>query len=82
MTGYNYRMPNLNAALLLAQLEKLGDFIISKRNLAHEYEMYFKSINYDFEEPKKETNYWLNSILLKDRNQRDQFLEESNLMVL
>tara|TARA_B100000963_G_scaffold351526_1_gene363220 strand:+ start:3058 stop:4218 length:1161 start_codon:yes stop_codon:yes gene_type:complete len=80
MTGYNYRMPNLNAALLIAQLEKLGDFIISKRNLAHEYEMYFKSINYDFfEEPKNsKSNYWLNSILLKDKNQRDQFLEESN----
>ena len=42
--------------------------------------MYFKSINYNFfEEPKNsKSNYWLNSILLKDKNQRDQFLEQSN----
>jgi perosamine synthetase len=80
MTGYNYRMPNLNAALLFAQLEKLDDFIISKRKLANEYETYFKSMNYDFfKEPKNsKSNYWLNSIILKDKIQRDQFLEESN----
>ena len=42
MIGYNYRMPNINAALLLAQLEKLNDFIDNKRNLAKRYEAFFK----------------------------------------
>ena len=52
--GYNYRMPNLNAALLVAQLEKLDDFITNKRSLALKYENFFKSLNYDFfKEPKK-----------------------------
>jgi dTDP-4-amino-4,6-dideoxygalactose transaminase len=80
MTGYNYRMPNLNAALLTAQLEKLNDFIANKRNLANQYEVFFKSINYNFfKEPKdSKSNYWLNSIILKDKKQRDQFLEETN----
>jgi len=80
MTGYNYRMPNLNAALLTAQLEKLNDFIANKRNLANQYEVFFKSINYNFfKEPKdSKSNYWLNCIILKDKKQRDQFLEETN----
>ena len=80
MTGYNYRMPNLNAALLIAQLEKLNDFIANKRNLANKYEVFFKSINYNFfKEPKdSKSNYWLNSIIFKDKKGRDQFLEETN----
>ncbi|MDB4160720.1 LegC family aminotransferase [Candidatus Pelagibacter sp.] len=80
MVGYNYRMPNLNAALLVAQLEKLNDFITNKRNLANKYETFFKSMNYDFFKELKDSksNYWLNSIMLKDKNQRDKFLEETN----
>ena len=80
MVGYNYRMPNLNAALLVAQLEKLNDFITNKRNLASKYEIFFKSTNYNFfKEPEdSRSNYWLNSIILKDKTQRDKFLEESN----
>ena len=78
--GYNYRMPNLNAALLVAQLEKLNDFITNKRNLANKYEIFFKSVDYNFfKEPKdSRSNYWLNSIILKDKTQRDKFLEETN----
>ena len=78
--GYNYRMPNLNAALLVAQLEKLNDFITNKRNLANKYEIFFKSVDYNFfKEPKdSRSNYWLNSIILKDKTHRDKFLEESN----
>ncbi len=78
--GYNYRMPNLNAALLVAQLENLNDFIINKRNLANEYEAFFKDVNFDFfKEPKdSKSNYWLNAIILKNKKQRDQFLEETN----
>ena len=73
-------MPNLNAALLVAQLEKLNDFITNKRNLANKYEAFFKSMNYDFFKELKDSksNYWLNSIMLKDKNQRDKFLEETN----
>jgi aminotransferase in exopolysaccharide biosynthesis len=80
MIGYNYRMPNLNAALLVAQLEKLNDFITNKRNLANKYETFFKSMDYNFfKEPKdSRSNYWLNSIILKDKTQRDKFLEETN----
>ena len=80
MVGYNYRMPNLNAALLVAQLEKLNDFITNKRNLANKYETFFKSMDYNFfKEPEdSRSNYWLNSIILKDKIQRDKFLEETN----
>ena len=80
MVGYNYRMPNLNAALLVAQLEKLNDFITNKRNLANKYEIFFKNMDYNFfKEPKdSRSNYWLNSIILKDKTQRDKFLEETN----
>jgi perosamine synthetase len=81
MVGYNYRMPNLNAALLVAQLEKLNDFIINKRILAVKYEKFFKSINYNFfKEPKNsKSNYWLNSIILKNKKKKNQFLQETNL---
>ena len=80
MVGYNYRMPNINAALLIAQLEKLNDFIVNKRNLANKYEAYFKSTDYNFfKEPKdSKSNYWLNSIILDEKLQRDQFLKETN----
>ena len=80
MVGYNYRMPNLNAALLVAQLEKLNDFITNKRNLANKYETFFKGTAFNFfKEPKNsKSNYWLNSIVLKDKDQRDKFLEETN----
>ena len=80
MVGYNYRMPNLNAALLVAQLEKLNDFITNKRNLANNYETFFNNMDYNFfKEPKdSKSNYWLNCIILKDKRQRDQFLEETN----
>jgi perosamine synthetase len=80
MIGYNYRMPNINAALLAAQLEKLDDFIINKRNLAKKYEIFFKGSDYKFfKEPKNsKSNYWLNLIILKNKQQRDLFLEETN----
>jgi len=80
MVGYNYRMPNLNAALLVAQLENLDKFINSKRRLANEYEAFFNSTNYVFvKEPmESKSNYWLNSILLKNKQQRDEFLNETN----
>jgi perosamine synthetase len=80
MIGYNYRMPNLNAALLVAQLENLEFFIKNKRKLAKIYEVFFKKTNYNFfkERRKSKSNYWLNSILLQNKQQRDKFLEETN----
>jgi len=80
MVGYNYRMPNLNAALLVAQLENLDNFISSKRKLANVYETFFNSTNYVFvkESMDSKSNYWLNSILLKNKQQRDEFLGETN----
>ena len=65
--GYNYRMPNLNAALGCAQLEQLDGFLASKRALAERYAAAFKPLDdvTFFTEPKfARSNYWLNVILL------------------
>lgn len=80
MVGYNYRMPNINAALLVAQLENLNYFLTNKRKLAKTYEEFFKTQEYTFfKEPKlSKSNYWLNTLLLKDKKQRDKFLKETN----
>ena len=80
MVGYNYRMPNLNAALLVAQFENLDKFISNKRELASEYETFFKNIDYNFfKEPKEcKSNYWLNTIIFKNKSQRDEFLKITN----
>ena len=80
MIGYNYRMPNINAALLVAQLEKLNYFLKNKRKLAKKYQNYFKNTNIDFfEEPKNcKSNYWLNVIILKNKAVRDKFLKKTN----
>jgi perosamine synthetase len=80
MIGYNYRMPNINAALLVAQLENLDNFILNKRSLAKKYNVFFKNLDYlFFKEPKySKSNYWLNSIILKNKTQRDKFLKQTN----
>ena len=80
MVGYNYRMPNLNAALILAQLEQLNGFLKSKRLLAKSYEKFFNSSDTQFvsEPENSKSNYWLNSIVLKDKDQRNAFLDETN----
>jgi len=80
--GYNYRMPNLNAALACAQLEQLDKFLKSKRELAHSYQAFFKNTEATFvSEPEhSKSNYWLCAILLKDRETRDEFLHYSNDM--
>lgn len=76
--GYNYRMPNINAALGCAQLEQLGGFLDSKRNLAALYEKAFsglKQVTF-FKEPSyAQSNYWLNAILLDEAARRDEVLE-------
>jgi len=80
MVGYNYRMPNLNAALLVAQLENLDNFIDKKRKLADMYKEFFKGVDCKFvkESAESNSNYWLNAIILNDKQQRDIFLNESN----
>lgn len=79
-TGYNYRMPNLNAAVGLAQMEQLEIFIEKKRNLANIYHGFFEKegIPVQVEPEGSRANYWLNCIFLKDYIQRDEFLKYSN----
>ncbi|MFN0290521.1 LegC family aminotransferase [Pedobacter helvus] len=78
--GYNYRMPNLNAALACAQLEQLPMFVENKRELAAKYKDFFKEVPINFiEEPIDcKANYWLNAILLDDVKQRNEFLQFTN----
>jgi len=78
--GYNYRMPNLNAALLVAQLENVSKFLLSKRELAETYKSYFQNSEITFQlEPKNsKSNYWLNAIFLNNKAERDDFLKETN----
>jgi len=78
--GFNYRLPNLNAALLVAQLEQVNCFLENKRGLAKMYEDFFSSIDVMFiKEPKDAiSNYWLNAIMLDNKEQRDLFLEYTN----
>lgn len=78
--GYNYRMPNLNAALLVAQLEQLPLFLEKKRALAQRYANFFENKSLTFiTEPKNATsNYWLMALLLANESERDAFLEYTN----
>ncbi|MBN1183538.1 MAG: LegC family aminotransferase [Bacteroidales bacterium] len=78
--GYNYRMPNINAGLGLAQLEQLGKFIQTKREIADFYSQFFKNIDIEFvKEPNDaRSNYWLNCIVLNNKEERDSFLKYSN----
>lgn len=78
--GFNFRMPNLNAALACAQLEQLQSFVVQKRALAREYEAHFKSIGVNFRtEPEgTQANYWLMTVELEDKQERDMFLQYFN----
>lgn len=81
MIGFNYRLPNINAAIAVAQLEKLDFFLENKLKTAKLYEDYFYNIeNIDFISARKDTkpNFWLNAILLDSKKNRDLFLESSN----
>lgn len=78
--GYNYRMPNINAALGLAQLEQLPSFLKSKRQIAEAYKNFFSTSTSTFvaEPPNSHSNYWLNCILLRNKEERDFFLKYTN----
>lgn len=78
--GYNYRLPNLNAALGCAQLEQLETFISSKRQLATRYADHLKGSDLQFivEPAGCRSNYWLNAVICSDREQRDTLLAATN----
>ncbi len=79
--GYNYRMPNINAALLCAQLEQIETFIEQKRNLASKYaELFaqFQDIKFLVEPNDQKSNYWLCSVLFPNKEDRDTFLKMAN----
>ena len=79
--GYNYRMPNINAALGCAQLEHLDEFIADKRTTAAAYAEYFKhvdDIDFFVEPENSFSNYWLNVVILRNRDAQQAFLQETN----
>lgn len=78
--GYNYRLPNLNAALGCAQMEQLEDFIRAKREIAACYAKFFArhDISFVTEPPDARANYWLNAVVLDDREERESFVRHMN----
>ena len=78
--GYNYRMPNLNAALGVAQMEKLPDMLDAKRAIADRYAAFFADCDEQFvrERTGVTANYWLNAILTDNRSARDEWLAMTN----
>lgn len=79
--GYNYRMPNINAALGCAQMENLDSFLRNKRVIAKKYKDFFIQFNdiEFFSEPINcKSNYWLNAILMKDNDAQKEFLQYTN----
>jgi len=81
--GYNYRMPNINAALGCAQLEQLPAMLAAKRELFHRYELEFSSISgirLMAEPDECQSNYWLQTLILdhEKADQRDTLLHATN----
>lgn len=81
--GYNYRMPNINAALGCAQLEQLDRFVRDKRALAEKYRLAFENmrgVTFFMEPAYAKSNYWLNACVLSEENasMRDEILAQTN----
>ena len=78
--GFNYRMPNLNAALGCAQMEVLPKFLKQKRMLAEQYNVLFSDSDFQFvlEPEYAQSNYWLNAIICPDTESRNLLLKETN----
>jgi len=81
--GFNYRMPNINAALGCAQLEKLDLFLADKRRTADRYAAFFQDLadpdcRFVPEPANSRSNYWLGAMLVPDLAQRDRLLRECN----
>jgi dTDP-4-amino-4,6-dideoxygalactose transaminase len=73
-------MPNLNAALGMAQLEQLREFVDNKREVARNYISWCRDKNLEIliEPEGARSNYWLNALILRDSDERDSFLQETN----
>tara|TARA_B100000427_G_scaffold287517_1_gene262178 strand:- start:6565 stop:7713 length:1149 start_codon:yes stop_codon:yes gene_type:complete len=80
MVGYNYRLPNINAALGCAQMLKIKNFLEIKKDLSNHWKNYFGEHNVDFCTPIKgaKSNNWLHAILLNSKKERDIFIEYTN----
>lgn len=78
--GYNYRLPNINAALACAQMENLSFFIEEKRRVAEKYCIFFADHELTFINEAKNcrANYWLNTLISKDITDRNKFLDATN----
>ncbi|EHH2510142.1 aminotransferase LegC [Campylobacter coli] len=79
MIAYNYRLCNVNAAILFAGLENLELFLENKRELAKIYKDFFKNhdkCKFIDEKSNEKSNFWLNTLLFKNENLRNIFLEE------
>ena len=78
--GFNYRMPNINAAIGVAQIEKLPDILKEKADVAKIYSKFFEQVSINFIRPlnKANANNWLNAIILNDQKERDSFLQVTN----
>jgi len=79
--GYNYRMPNINAALGCAQLEQIDTILVNKRETAEKYKHFFsdkENIRFFTEPEGSKSNYWLNAVLLNDKEEQLKFLEYTN----
>lgn len=78
--GYNYRLTNVNAAIGVAQMEKISEYLKNKRETAGKYEQFCREHGIVFITEPKDTvsNYWLNAIVLENNEERDAFLEFSN----
>jgi len=75
--GFNYRMPNLNAALVLAGLERINEILKNKKKTYQQYEKFFTCKDTPLlKEPKNSTsNYWLNTILLKNSDEKNRLID-------
>lgn len=78
--GYNYRLPNLNAALGCAQMEQLTSFLAAKRTVAGKYAAYctHQGLSFFTEPSGCTSNYWLNALVMNSRAERDEFLQQTN----
>jgi perosamine synthetase len=78
--GYNYRLPNINAALGCAQLEKIDYFLDKKRDISNKYKKYFNQLDIEYldERDGTKSNFWLNTIIFKSKNERSDFIKYSN----
>ncbi len=78
--GYNFRLPNLNASLGCAQLERINDFLIEKEKVAKKWSSFFYQYNIKLVSTpsNNKQNHWLNTIILDSKKERDSFLKYTN----